>query len=154
MSPHWSRLSNCTTEKGSKILIVFFIIFWMFSSISKKAQSCKVPLSMCCITYNHGTLRIAQEIYSVRSAIKRMDMQLWLKITSKVVSVLIQCTLKLVSKPISVQRKTPSTQRIVLMHPSKETLNSPFSRVDADSTSRRHRILRRIFSGVGESWPN
>ena len=41
-----------------------------------------------------------------------------------------------------------------LMHPSKETLNSPSSRVDADSTSRRRRILRCIFSGVGESWPN
>ena len=37
------------------------------------------------------------------------------------------------------------------MHPSKETLNSPSSRVDADSTSRRRRILRCIFSGVGES---
>ena len=37
-----------------------------------------------------------------------------------------------------------------LMHPSKETLNSPSSRVDADSTSRRRRILRCIFSGVGE----
>ena len=39
----------------------------------------------------------------------------------------------------------------VIMHPSKETLNSPSSRVDADSTSRRRRILRCIFSGVGES---
>ena len=29
-----------------------------------------------------------------------------------------------------------------------------YSRVDADSTSRRRRILRCIFSGVGESWPN
>ena len=38
-----------------------------------------------------------------------------------------------------------------VMHPSKETLNSPSSRVDADSTSRRRRILRYIFSGVGES---
>ena len=38
-----------------------------------------------------------------------------------------------------------------LMHPSKETLNSPSSRVDADSTSRRRRILRCIFSGVRES---
>ena len=38
-----------------------------------------------------------------------------------------------------------------VMHPSKETLNSPSSRVDADSTSRRRRILRCIFSGVGES---
>ena len=34
------------------------------------------------------------------------------------------------------------------MHPSKETLNSPSSRVDADSTSRRRRILRYILSGV------
>ena len=36
----------------------------------------------------------------------------------------------------------------VLMHPSKETLNSPSSRVDADSTSRRRRILRCIFWGL------
>ena len=43
---------------------------------------------------------------------------------------------------------------VLLMHPSKETLNSPSSRVDADSTSRRRRILKCIFSGVGESWPN
>ena len=36
----------------------------------------------------------------------------------------------------------------LLMHPSKETLNSPSSRVDADSTSRRRRILRCILSGL------
>ena len=46
------RYSNFTTEKGSKILFVFFIIFWMFSFISRKALSCKVPLLMCCFTYS------------------------------------------------------------------------------------------------------
>ena len=47
MTPHLSKLIKViqifTIEKGSKILIAFFIIFWMFSSISKKAHSHKVP---------------------------------------------------------------------------------------------------------------
>ena len=54
----------------------------------------------------------------------------------------------------SFSKSLTLTQIARLMHPSKETLNSPSSRVDADSTSRRRRILSCIFSGVGESWPN
>ena len=53
------------------------------------------------------------------------------------------------SPSVAFPRSTPKSF-FHFMHPSKETLNSPSSRVDADSTSRR-RILRCIFSGVGES---
>ena len=47
---NWSKHSNCTTEKGLKILRIFFffffffwiIIFWKISSVSKKTHTCKV----------------------------------------------------------------------------------------------------------------
>ena len=51
----------------------------------------------------------------------------------------------------NVRMPTELAFSMPFMHPSKETLNSPSSRIDADSTSRRRRILRCIFSGVGES---
>ena len=41
-----------TVEKGSKTLIVFFLIFWMFSSISKKVHSCEIlPFEVLCALY-------------------------------------------------------------------------------------------------------
>ena len=40
-----SNHSNFTIEKGSEIL-VFFIILWMFSSISRKPHSCSPPFSV------------------------------------------------------------------------------------------------------------
>ena len=55
MTPHhqnWSRHSNSVILKRWIILIyiVFLIIFWMFSSVSKKPHN-QSPLLMCCITY-------------------------------------------------------------------------------------------------------
>ena len=47
MYQNWSRYSNLySIWKGLEILI----IFWMFSSISKKAQAAKSRLLMCCMT--------------------------------------------------------------------------------------------------------
>ena len=46
-----SKHSNFTIKKSSKKNFAF--ILWMFSSISKKVHSCKVPLSMCCIINVH-----------------------------------------------------------------------------------------------------
>ena len=56
-TPHLSKLIKAFNvynwsedQIWSKILVVFFLIFWMFSSLHKKGHSGKVPLSMCCIT--------------------------------------------------------------------------------------------------------
>ena len=47
MTPHSSKLIKafkCYNWKRSKILFFFFIIiFWIFSSVSKKVRSCKLP---------------------------------------------------------------------------------------------------------------
>ena len=51
---NWSKDSNFTIEKGSKILIrpifflSFFFFFWMFSLYLRKPTPEKSPLSMCC----------------------------------------------------------------------------------------------------------
>ena len=44
---NWLRHSNFTFAKGSQIIFVFFVIFWMFSSTSKKVCSRLNPLSWC-----------------------------------------------------------------------------------------------------------
>ena len=48
MAPH---LSNFTIEKVLNILIDFFIIFRIFSSISEEVHSGRVPFLMCYFTY-------------------------------------------------------------------------------------------------------
>ena len=53
ITPHLSKLIKADQFYNWKgiLKIGFFIIFWMFSFVSKKAYSCKDPLSMCCITF-------------------------------------------------------------------------------------------------------
>ena len=54
---NWSRHFNFTIEKGSKILIVFYIIFSMFSSISKKAHGHKAPFRCAASWMSASNLR-------------------------------------------------------------------------------------------------
>ena len=70
MYQNWRRHSDSTNKKELIILIVLFISFRTFSSLSKKAHSRKVPLSMCRITYvfqswKGGSSNQVQNIYSV-----------------------------------------------------------------------------------------
>ena len=73
MTPHlWKLIREFKLyfEKGSKIL-VFFIIFWMFSYIPKKTHRHKVlPPSMCCIIYDCPLLFMAI-LASEENVIKR-----------------------------------------------------------------------------------
>ena len=80
---HLSRIDQgiqiLQLKKDQKNPIVFFIIFWMFSSISKKAHSCKVPppFSMCCIT--HVIIANSNHVYSFVTVLDQFCMVTTLK---------------------------------------------------------------------------
>ena len=90
MTPHkkWPKHSNFTIENGLKILFVFFIVFWMFSPVSKKAHSHYVPtfdalhhISTCTFYLYYQSLLSMVTIFSQKVNIQN-NIVSWLRFKS------------------------------------------------------------------------